>query len=118
MNRYLYAEANPATLIDPTGHCPALVLAAAGPLGAIAGGGACLVGWAVVVLVAVESVVVTQTVVVPQVERLTERSYEQVPALRGSPVTVALRSHGLRAAAASRHSRHDHGLVSLCRRRR
>jgi RHS repeat-associated protein len=25
MNRFLYAEANPATLVDPTGHCPGYV---------------------------------------------------------------------------------------------
>jgi RHS repeat-associated protein len=40
LNRFAYAEANPATLADPSGQCAqALVLAFAGPAGVVAGGG-------------------------------------------------------------------------------
>jgi RHS repeat-associated protein len=40
LNRFLYAAANPATLIDPDGHCPfCLTALIGGVLGAVIGGG-------------------------------------------------------------------------------
>jgi RHS repeat-associated protein len=48
MNRFLYAEANPTTLVDPDGHC-AVFLFAAGPIGEFVGAATCLdvAAWAV-----------------------------------------------------------------------
>ena len=44
MNRFLYAEANPATLVDPTGHCPGFALWLGGPVLGFVGSGVCVVG--------------------------------------------------------------------------
>ncbi len=44
MNRWLYAEANPATLTDPTGHCPALLAWAGGPFAGALGTSVCVAG--------------------------------------------------------------------------
>ena len=43
-NRYLYAGANPQTLVDPDGHCPQLLLALGGPITGAVGVGTCIVG--------------------------------------------------------------------------